>query len=371
MKVFVVYASVGAGHCKSAEATYNYFKKSNPAIEIRLIDALDYSSIWFKNIYVNGYAWLVKYTPWLWGWAYYLTYRKSLRSFLGPIHFLINRLHTAKFANLLISEKPDFIISTHFLSSSAISCLKKRKQITSQWITVITDFGLHPFWLSQGTDIYIVASEFSRQQLLLNGVLEDKIKVLGIPIEEKFLLKYDRSHLFKKFELDPNKFTVLIVTGSFGIGPIEKIVDLLYKDVQILVVCARNKSLFSRLQKKNYLHLRVFGFVDNIEELMAVSDIIITKPGGLTISELLSMELAPIFICAIPGQETLNLEALKMLGIGSKIEDPLKIRDAVLDYKVHPEKLNSIKANIAKVKKPLSLEGLYNVVCPGCGGATC
>lgn len=370
MKVFVVYASAGAGHCKSAEAIYDYFKKKNPVIDIRLIDALDYSSIWFKYIYVNGYALLVRYAPWLWGWAYQLTYIKLLCPLLYQLHFLINKLQTAKFANLLIGENPDFIISTHFLPAATISYLKVKRQITSRSITVITDFGLHPFWLSKGTDIYIVASEFNRQQLLLNGVGQDKIKVLGIPIHEKFLLKYERSSLLKKFNLDPGRFNVLVVTGSFGVGPIEKIVDLLYADVQMLVVCARNKGLFVRLQKKNYPHLKVFGFVDNIEELMAVSDIIITKPGGLTISEFLSMGLVPLFICAIPGQETANVEALKIQGIGSKPGNPVQIRDAVLDYKANSEKLKNIKSNIAKAKRPLSLEGLYNVICPGSSGAS-
>ena len=110
---------------------------------------------------------------------------------------------------------------------------------------------------------------------------------------------------------------MLVVTGSFGIGPIEEIVQLLCNDYEVLAVCARNKRLFGRLKARAYPHTHVFGFVENIDELMTVSDVIITKPGGLTISESLCMDLIPLFIAAIPGQESMNVEVLQNAGIGS------------------------------------------------------
>jgi len=363
MKIFITYASVGSGHFKAAQALYNYLKQKNSNLALRLVDALDNSCFLFKSIYSSGYAFLVSYLPLVWALGFYITSIRLLRPIVKPIHFIINWLNTKKFIKCLIQENPDFIISTHFLPLEVISCLKKTHRIDSQLITLITDFGVHPFWLSDATDIYIVASEFSKQQLILNGVRENKIKVLGIPTDPKFLVRPQRSILTKKFNLKQDKFTVLIVSGSFAISPIEKIVDLLYKDVQVLVVCAQNKRLFTRLKRKNYPHVLLFGFVDNIEELMAVSDVIITKPGGLTVSELLIMELVPIFIYPIPGQETLNAKVLESEGVGLTLKNAEDIKGIVLDYKNNPEKLNKVKENIGRIKKPDTLSQIYNVVC--------
>lgn len=389
MKIIISYASAGAGHFKAAEAIYNYFRKNNPNIEVKLVDALEYSHRHFKNAYIHGYTFIVNYAHWLWGFLFYVTYLKLLRPLTQRLNFFINRLNTIQFAKFLSKENPTFIISTHFLPSAIASYLKKKELIQSRLITVITDFGVHPFWLAEATDIYIVASDFTKQQLMREGIEEERIKVLGIPIDEKFSRSYDKDSLCRKIGLDRNKFTpletigkqekdkvsltgftVLVVTGSFGIGPIEEIVALLYKDVQILVVCAKNKRLFIRLSNKNYPNVKVFGFVDNIEELMAISDIVISKPGGLSISELLSMERPPLFISAIPGQEAENVKILARYGIGLEVKNIRDIKDIVLDYKANPDKISQIKENIRKIKKPSAAWELYNAICQSSIGVT-
>lgn len=371
MKIIIAYAAVGSGHFKAAEAVYNYLKEKNCNLELALTDALDNAHFLFKNIYSYGYAFLVNYLSWVWAGGFYLTNARLLRPLIKKIHFIVNWLNTKKFIKLLIRENPDFIIATHFLPLEIIAYLKKTRKINSRLITVITDFGVHPFWLSEGVDIYIAASDFTKQQLILDGVEENKIKVLGIPTNAKFTLSLERSLLAKKFNLEQDKFTVLIITGSFGIGPIEKIVGVLYEDVQVLVVCARNQRLLNSLKRRNYPGVLVFGLTDNIEELMAVSDLIITKPGGLTISELLIMELAPVFIYPIPGQETLNAKVLESEGIGSILKNAADIKDAVLDYKNNPDKLNKTKESIRRLKRPDALSGIYNVICQSSVGDTC
>lgn len=369
MKIILVYASVGKGHFKAAEAIYGYFRKTNPNLSLTLIDALDYSPRFFKNIYINSYFFMVSFAPWAWALGFYLTFIRPLRAIIGWLHSIVNRLILLKFERFLIKENPDCIIVTHFLPLGTILYLKKIHKINSRLLTIITDFGVHPFWLSAKSDIYLVASDFTKEKLAYEGVSENKIMVSGIPIEEKFLADFNRSSLLKKFNLQ-DKFTVLIVTGSFGIGPIEKIVDLLREEVQMIVVCANNKRLHARLNRKNYPDILAFGFVDNIEELMAVSDMIITKPGGLTISEILAMELVPIFISAIPGQETTNIRALGNFSIGLKLRRIRDIKDIVLGFKNHPEQLNKIKENIRKIKRLNTLREIYDVVCQGGIGDT-
>lgn len=371
MKIVITYASAGTGHNRAAQAIYSHLREYHKEIDVKIIDVLKKTNILFGLSYYYGYLFLVKYAPFLWWLGFWSTYAKVLRPFNKPIVLIINRLSTRKFSKFLIQENPDFIISTHFLPSEISVYLKRTQKIKSRIFTVITDFGVHPFWIADGTDIYNVALDSTKEKLISEGIKENNIKEFGIPIDSKFLRRYEKDVLTKKFDIDQNKFTVLITTGSFGIGPIEEIVDLLYKDIQILVVCANNKRLYTRLKNKNYPDVRVFGFIDNIQELMSVSDIIITKPGGLTISESLTMDLVPIFIAAIPGQETENIKILTKKGIGIKARNTASIKDIILDFKNRPDKLKSIKENISRIKKPFATRELCNAVCQGSIGDTC
>jgi len=365
MKIVIAHASAGTGHLKAAEALYRYLKDNYPAIEVKLIDILEDSSPVFKFAYRRGYSLLVKYAPWLWSLAFRATSFKFLPQVSKKINLIIDRLNTIGFSKFLTQENPDVIISTHFTPPQIASYLKKTGRIKSRLVTVITDFGVHPFWISEGTDIYIAASEFTKRQLMAQGISESAIRVLGIPIDPKFKRQYQKEELCRKLSLDKDRFTVLIATGSFGIGPIEEIVDLLYQEAQLLVVCANNQELYRSLRAKNYPGVGVFGFIDNIQELMAVSEVIVGKPGGLTISEGLAMSLFPIFITAIPGQESENIKALAQEGVGIYTSDTGRIKDIILDFKTHPEKLISIKENIKKMRRPDAAGEICNVVCQG------
>lgn len=371
MKIIVAYASAGAGHFKAAEAIYNCFKEKHKEVDIRLIDVLDHSTSFFRFIYTSGYNILINHAVFLWKVAFYSTENRLLRRVSRSVARLIHRLNTGRFSNILISEKPDYIISTHFLTSEVPALLKKSGKINSVLITVITDFGVHPFWLSEGTDTYIAASEFTKKQLMAEGVREDIIKVLGIPVDPKFLRPCDRKNLCKKLGIDKDKFTVLIITGSFGIGPIEEVVDILHNDAQLLVVCAKNKGIYKKLKKKKYPGCVIFGFINNAQELMAVSDVIITKPGGLTSSEVLTMGIAPVFISTIPGQETVNVRALESYGVGIRVDNLKQIHDIVTGYKEHPERLKQIKEKMNAIKKPFAAEEICNVICKGSLGPSC
>lgn len=371
MKIIITYASAGTGHRRAAEAIYNYFKENCPHHDLKIIDALQKTNFIFRKFYSYGYLFLVNHALWLWGFSFWLTSIKCLRPSTNILISVINRLNAKNLSDFLIKERPDFIISTHFFPSEIATYLKKINKLNSKLISVITDFGIHPFWILSGTDMYIVASNFSKEQLILKGVQENCIKDLGIPIDAKFLKIYEKNILCKKFNLEPDKFTILISTGSFGIGKIPEIMDSLYQEVQILVVSAHNKILYARLRKRNYPNVRVFGFIDNMQELMAVSDMIITKPGGLTIAESLAMGLLPIFITAIPGQESENAKILAKKSIGINIKDAASLKDIVLDFRDHPDKLKNMKEKINELKRPFAVKELCNVICQGSIRDTC
>ena len=362
MKVLIVHASAGAGHRRAAEAIYNYLKVNSLDLDLVLLDALDKTNAVFKFDYTKGYSFLIKYAATLWHWAFWATDFRFLRPISRRIARIINCINSQRLIRYFIQENPAVIISTHFLPSELAATLKKKNKITSKLITIITDYGVHPFWVSAGTDLYVVASDFTKDRLIMEGVGVERISVLGLPFDQKFMQHFDRRSLCHKIGIDPEKFTVLLMTGSFGLGPLEDLAEALHHDCQVLVVCAGNEKLYARLLKRNLENVKVFGFISNAEELMAASQAIVTKPGGSTITEVLIMELPAIFISAIPGQETANVEALAEYGIGVSPKSIAEVRSIVLDLKNNPQKIEELRRRIRQIQKPFACKELASVI---------
>ncbi|MDO8488600.1 MAG: glycosyltransferase [Candidatus Omnitrophota bacterium] len=362
MKVLITYVSAGAGHRKVAEAVSDYLKNNRPDLSLKLVDGLLFSNRFFYFCYNRGYPFLVHSAVWLWGFFFWMTEFSLTRRFVRKISFIVNYFSCQKFVKYLENENFDFIISTHFLNSELAAHLKLKNKIKAKLVTVITDFGVHPFWVSQGTDKYVAASEVTKDVLLRAGIRETQIMVSGIPLSPNFIITQNRNRLADKFGILADKFTVLIMTGSFGTGPLEEIARNISPDAQVLLVCAKNKFLFDRLRKKDYQNVKVFGFVDNVQELMAVSDIMITKPGGSSIAELLVMGLVPIFITAIPGQEENNAKALAAYGVGFTPRNIKQIKKMVIDLKNDPQKLKSLKNNAMGLAKPYACQELADAI---------
>jgi len=371
MKVLITYASAGAGHFKAAQAVYQHLKNNCPSIELVFVDALEKTNGVFKFFYKGSYSFLIQHALFLWRLLFWLTDFKPASSLIRPLGFIINYCHSRSFIRFLISEQFDCIFSTHFFPAELVAHLKGEKKINSRLVTLITDFGVHGFWVSEGTDCYLVATEATKRRLMRKGVTAAMILNSGIPVSQDFLKPLDTTLLHEKFHTDRERFTVLIGAGSFGIGPIETLVNLLHKEVQILVVCASNRRLYNSLKQKGYPGVHVFGFVDYMAELMSISHLIVTKAGGMTIAESLSKGLVPIFMMAIPGQERENVGVLYLYGIGSYTRKIARVKEMILDFKEHPQKLDAIKANIDRIKKPHALEEISRVICQGRAGCAC
>lgn len=364
MKILVVYASAGAGHRKAAEAIYNYIRLEQKQISVDIADILDYTPFLYKFFYEEGYFFLVSYLPTLWNILYRITDSRLLKPLINRISSILGYFSIFSFLKYLDQEDPDTIISTHFLLNELLVYLKRKNKINCKVVSVVTDFDVHSFWASRAVDKYIVATDYTKNALMKKQIPEDKIKVLGIPCDMKFSIRQDRKNMRQNLGLELDTFTALIVTGVIGIGPIEEIVKLLSKNgIQSIVVCGRNRSLFSRLKNKNYNKAKMLGFVDNVDELMSASDLIITKAGGLTIAESLAKELPMIFISIIPGQEEFNAHLLTNYGVGlipSNLDDLIKI---VVRLKEDSRELNKIKEKIKIINRPEALENIFYEVC--------
>lgn len=347
MKILFIHATAGAGHQKAAEALYSSLKEEG-GHQLQIIDILDYTNPFFKKMYRDTYGYLVTKVPGLWGFMFGILDIPWMYPVMCFVRRIYNFLNTAKLRKFLIEEKFDCIITTHFMSNEVVSALKKKNKIRPRLITVVTDFDVHRIWLGAGVDEYCVASDWTKNKLKSLGISEKIIHVTGIPTHRKFSEPKNIEALKEKLGLRKDMFTILIATGSFGIGPIKEIMTAL-EGFQVMVICGHNKKLYAELSPQATAVRKIYPLVDNMPELMAVSNVMVTKPGGLSISEALVSHLPMIFFNAIPGQETNNIKVLKEHSIGISNCSVAEIVQKLNEYR------NSKEVYLAAVEKTKNL----------------
>ncbi|MBU1852548.1 MAG: glycosyltransferase [Candidatus Omnitrophica bacterium] len=375
MKILLTYAYAGVGHKKAAEAVKNALLTYNDRLDLRIVDILDYTNPVFKFLYPRMYLFLINRTPLLWGFFYYLFDLRLVDKIVAPLRSFFHSLQAKRFIRFVLEEDPDVIISTHFFSSEVVSTLKRKKIFKGSLLTIITDFLPHYFWMARESDTFIVAIERTKNDLIKRGIEEEKIKVLGIPCDPVFTISKDAGSLIEKLGLRKGFFNLLIMGGGFGTGPIEEIAAALCNmkpeirdKIQLIVICGKNKNLFEKLDRKKLdlkVKLCVFGYMSNIDEFMEVSDCIITKSGGLTVSEALSKKLPMIIIQPILGQEMRNCKILTGYGTAVRANKVGEIKDYIRDFIVYPEKICGMKARINLLSYPNAAKDIAEFVAKG------
>jgi len=371
MKVLITYAYAGVGHKKAADAVYEVLSGFKE-VEVENIDVLDYTNAFFKFSYPRVYLFLINRAPFLWGILYYLSDISLVDKFIAPIRRFFHNVQAKRFIEFILKEKPDIVVCTHFLPAEVISGLKRRNLFKGKLMTIITDFLPHSFWMNKNSDYFIAAIEKTEKELIRRGVEEKRIKVLGIPCESKFSVPKDKRTLIERLGLEKDFFNVLIMGGGFGTGPVREIVhsicnleSKITKNLQIIVICGKNKKLFEELDNvKTALKVKLcaFGYMNNIDEFMEVSDLIITKSGGLTVSEALSKKLPMIIIRPIPGQESRNCKVLTGYGTAVRADRVSQVRDYVKDFIVLPDKIIGMKARIGLLSYPDAAKEIAEVI---------
>lgn len=367
MKVLIFHASAGHGHKKVAEVIDRELIKKGIAADHAVVhDALDLTPAFFRKGYPGIYYYSVKHTPDMWGWSYELLDRPFAYRCLAPIRKLGNSLVGKKILEEVVSFDPDAIVCTHFLTAELLSRAKLNGKIRAKIIVVITDYRPHTFWVNPGTDTYWVMSDEGKLELIERGISADRIRAGGIPVDPIFKPNPKRNELLHKYEIDPDRLTVLITSGSFGLGPQEELLESLKKfqsRIQCLVVCGNNKEMLTSLQQKKYDYpVKLFGFVDFMDELMEVSDLMIAKPGGSTTTESLCKGLPMVVMDPIPGQESRNVEIMKKRNTSFFIKKPEQIQTIVETILKQPELLTEKKRNIADLAKPNAAEDFADYV---------
>ena len=295
----------------------------------------------------------------MWGLAYYFTDNFFVNLVVSRMRRISNWMNSGRLAKYLIETKPDVIVSTHFFPSEVIGDLKSQGLVNSRLVTVVTDYQLHSWWIVDCTDMYVVGSEWAKKGLLGWNVPPEKVQVLGIPTEPIFSKKLDTDRIFEKDGLARKVFTILVIGGGFGVGPIENIVKVINtvsgKPIQVIAVCGHNEELTRRMEElrgKLDIQLKVLGFIDNVYEYMEISNVLISKSGGITVAESLAKEIPLVVISPIIGQETRNSDFIVGSGAALKLDKVDDLKGALEDLIAHPEKIEEMKEAIRKIKKP-------------------
>jgi processive 1,2-diacylglycerol beta-glucosyltransferase len=366
-KVLVLSASAGAGHVRAAQALERAFIDLDAAEEVRHIDALDYTNKLFRNLYTKAYLDLVNTTPDLFGWLYDRLDKpwKSDRLLQA-----FDKLNTRPLVRLLREYRPEILICTHFLPSEIISLLKARERLANRQAIVVTDFDAHAMWLCNHYEHYFVALDETRVYLTVLGIPAEKVSVTGIPIDPVFAQAKDKRAMRDKHGLKQDRATILVSAGGFGVGPIDTLIRSLLQlrnKAQVIAICGRNQELKGRLDQiaarlapDNPVALKVVGYTMEMDELMAASDLVLGKPGGLTTSEALAKGLVFVVVNPIPGQEERNADHLLEAGAAIRCNNL-----PVLAYKIDlllddPARFAAMQASARRLARPRAAYGIVN-----------
>ncbi len=329
MKILLLHASAGAGHKRAAEALAAALGGLGAEPVVR--DILDFTVPLFRKTYVEGYLDIVRTVPELWGYMYARTDRAAQPPWKKATRSLFNQLNTLTFARFFDRLRPDATVCTHFLPLEILASRIPRKGVTTPLHAVVTDFAVHALWICPNVSRYYVATEEARRHTIRKGQPADRVKVTGIPIHPVFSTREPPESARRRLGLKPDLPAILLISGGFGVGPTVQLLRSFRNDAcpcQILVVVGKNAAMQRKAEEAARalpIAVKVYGFVENVHELMDAADLVISKPGGLTSSEVLAKGKPLVIVDPIPGQEQRNCEYLLEAGAAVRL---FEIEDA-------------------------------------------
>lgn len=410
MRVLILSASTGGGHKTASAALKNIILEKQPDATVEIVDAIEYCGHIYNKTISDGYQYLATKAPTIYGKMYVSSGEDT---WVNAFVTKFNKQLSKKLLPLFLDFKPDIIVCCHAFISEMVSALVVEGSVTVPVISIITDFAAHKTYINKGISAYVVANDDMIDELMnVYGVEREKIHSLGIPINSVFYKKKDRQEILDGIRFKDGVPIVLIMAGSFGVTDILKIYENLIElddEFQIIVITGRNRKLYdafdklvnrqedsfeiddddkygpdSKLRKmkefKNQLKddlslgkikfkrsttktkpTALFYFISNVADYMSVADLIITKPGGLTVSESLASGLPLAIFSAYPGQEKDNAEYLVRHNLAINL-DRKNGAQQIHDLLSHPEKLQQMKENCKKNFKDRSAEHIYGLM---------
>ncbi|RLQ89981.1 MGDG synthase family glycosyltransferase [Falsibacillus albus] len=325
-KILILSAAVGDGHKQVARAMGEAVEDSFPGTEPIILDMMEWLHPYLSPISTYIYKKSIKKFPQVYSYLYHKTRVKS--NFSTKLNALFTMgMHSM--LEMIQAINPIAVVSTHPFAAGIISKLKEQGLIDIPAMTVITDYTDHSYWIHPFTDQYIVGTSQVKERLVSVGVEAYKIKNTGIPLRRGFLEEQPKEDLLKKYNLRPDKLTILVMGGGDGFfgkdASTFQAFEQISSSIQLIIVCGRNDKLKTQLEQelRDSKHdVSIMGFTENIHELMAISDLMITKAGGVTTSEAIAMQLPLLIFNPLPGQEEDNANFLLESGLGLLAKTP-------------------------------------------------
>ncbi len=358
-KILLLTGSYGNGHLKVTKTLKDMFLKQGVSqdniVESDLfLDSHPILTKASKYLYIKSFTYGQK----IYGFLYYGGSKKKR---IISYDFL-NKYGMTTLINLVEEVKPDIIVNT--FPMPVVPEFRKKTGAQIPIVHVVTDYYAHKNWIHEEVDRYYVASETLKSDLMKLGFSSERIKVSGIPIDPVFEAKCDKKALFDSYQLDMNRPVVLIAAGAFGV--LKDIDEMLSKllsvnNNQVIVVCGKNEELKSTLTSKfaGNKNAVILGFTNKMDELMKISTVMVSKPGGITLSEALAVQVPLILYRPVPGQERENAIFFESKGAAVQVKRPNQLLDSIFNL-LQDEKL---RMNMKKNMKELYNEHATQVIC--------
>lgn len=316
-KVLFLPVSIGSGHIQAAEALSDSLQAKRPHWQIETVDVLKYINPLVKGIYKDWYLFAIRRAPVAWKFIYKETEDfKKYQQILNKPRFFMEEMNAWGLERYIKKSQPDIIVCTHFFPLSLTSYWKRsNKKMDFANLAVITDHGAHRFWVHPAVDKYYVANSEVAAYIKTHGINPGIIGEYGIPISDRFQKKYSQDQERERLKLEPNKPTILMITDNMEPVVIPKLIEALnrYPDpLQGFIINgkARSRRKIKKLLSPQKEAVKIIDRVPDIERYYAASDVLVSKPGGLTVSESLAAGLPMIVVNPLLGQEEQNRDYL-------------------------------------------------------------
>ncbi len=356
LRVLFLTASVGVGHTAAAQAVERALGVLEPGTQTRLVDSYKYAASIFSKVVADGYIGMVKTVPQVYRFIYD---RAERAKDVGPFRKRVSQFTASNLRALIEAQRPDVVVCTHAFPCGVMAEYKRLYDPGLPVMGIVTDFVVHPFWIYRNIDAYAVPTNEMRAALVARGVRADRIIVSGIPVDPRFgAPRLPAPELRRQLDLPLDRKVVLMMGGGLGIGPLDVMLRALGRlttPVAGAVVIGRNAGLERRAlaaAARATFPLRVVGFIDNVYDYMHASDVLVTKPGGLTSSEALAAALPMVLIRPLPGQEERNTRFLVFQRAAIRIKGERALAESVAELLGSNGRSDALRSNMRRLRRP-------------------